>query len=89
MIYNSLHHSAIGEHKINNRQSQHSAMNFTAIDSSCGFAWVDTAGKIISANPAFLNLLALPPDVADKTLFDLIAPLNVSEIGRASCRERV
>ncbi|MER0216102.1 MAG: bifunctional diguanylate cyclase/phosphodiesterase [Nitrosomonas sp.] len=78
MIYNSLHHSAIGEHKINNRQSQHSAMDFTAIDSSCGFAWVDTAGKIISANPAFLNLLALPPDVADKTLFDLTAPLNVS-----------
>jgi len=78
MIYNSLHHSAIGEYKINNRQSQHSAMDFTAIDSSCGFAWVDAAGIIISANSAFLNLLALPPDVADKTLFDLIAPLNVS-----------
>lgn len=78
MIYNSLHHSAIGEHKINNRQSQHSAMNFTAIDSSCGFAWVDKVGKIISANPAFLKLLALPPDIADKTWFDLTAPLNVS-----------
>ncbi|MBX9917888.1 MAG: PAS domain-containing protein, partial [Nitrosomonas sp.] len=53
-------------------------MNFTAIDSSCGFAWVDKVGKIISANPAFLKLLALPPDIADKTWFDLTAPLNVS-----------
>jgi diguanylate cyclase (GGDEF)-like protein len=81
MIYNSLNHSAIGELKINNRQSQHSAMDFTAIDSPCGFAWVDKAGKIISANPAFLNLLALPADVANKTLFDLIAPLNASAAG--------
>ena len=53
-------------------------MNFTAIDSSCGFAWVDKAGKIISANPAFLNLLALPPDVTDKTWFDLTAAINAS-----------
>jgi len=81
MIYNSLNHSAIGEHKINNRRSQHSAMDFTAIDSSCGFAWVDTAGKIISANPAFLNLLALPPDVANKTWFDLTATINASAPG--------
>ena len=52
------------------------AMDFSAIDSSCGLALVDQAGEIISANPAFLNLFALPPDVRNKTFSDLTDAMN-------------
>lgn len=52
------------------------AMDFSAIDSSYGLALVDQAGKILSANPAFLNLFALPPDVQNKTFSDLTGTMN-------------
>jgi len=37
---------------------------------------VDHAGKIVSANPAFLNLFALAPDIQNKTLVDLTGAIN-------------
>lgn len=52
------------------------AMDLTAIDSACGLALVDHAGKIISANPAFLKSFALPPDIQNKTFAELIGAMN-------------
>ncbi|MBS0424979.1 MAG: bifunctional diguanylate cyclase/phosphodiesterase [Proteobacteria bacterium] len=52
------------------------AMDLPAIDSSCGLALIDHAGKMISVNPAFLKLFALPPDVQNKTFAELTGAMN-------------
>jgi diguanylate cyclase (GGDEF)-like protein len=53
-------------------------MDFSAIDSTSGFALVDHTGEIVSANPAFLNLFALAPDTQNKNLFDFTGEINPS-----------
>lgn len=52
------------------------AMDFSTIDSTCRLAFVDQAGKIISANPVFLSSFALPQDAINKTPSDLIDTIN-------------
>ena len=57
-------------------QDIHRNGDLAAIHSSCGLAYIDSTGQVISANPAFFECFQIPLDSHARSLSDLAAYLN-------------
>lgn len=62
--------------RVNSVKSMDGFCDLTSIDSSCGLAFVDPIGKILSANPTFLKLLNSPLESNEQSLSDFVRKIN-------------